>query len=59
MSEPKEPKKVEEEKQEVEAEECELSDEELDAVAGAGDRERRDDSGLQGELRAGDEEPRS
>jgi hypothetical protein len=42
MSEPKEPKKVEEEK-EVAAEERELSDEELDAVAGAGEREKKDD----------------
>lgn len=41
MSEPKEPKKVEEE--EAVAEEGELSDEELDAVAGAGDREKRED----------------
>ena len=43
MSEPKEPKKVEEEKEEATAEECELSDEELDAVAGAGPREKDDD----------------
>jgi hypothetical protein len=43
MSEPKEPKKVEEEKQKVTAEEGELSDEELDVIAGAGDREKKDD----------------
>ena len=42
MSDPKEPKKVEEEK-ETAVKEGELTDEELDAVAGAGDREKRDD----------------
>ena len=43
MSDPKEPKKVEEEKEETAAKEGELSDEELDTVAGAGDREKDDD----------------
>ena len=42
MPDPKEPKDVEEEKTEC-AEEGELSDEDLDAVAGAGEREERDD----------------
>ena len=43
MPDPKEPKKTEEEKQEAATEEGELTDEELDAVAGAGDREKEDD----------------
>jgi len=43
MSEPKEPKKLEEEQEEVAAKEGELSDEELDKVAGAGPDEEEDD----------------
>ena len=43
MSEPKEPKKVEEENEKAIAEEGELSEEELDSIAGAGDREKRED----------------
>ena len=43
MPDPKEPKKVEEEKKTEACEEGELTDEDLDAVAGAGPREERDD----------------
>jgi hypothetical protein len=43
MSEPKEPKKTEEEDEATAAEECELTDTELDTVAGAGPDEEEDD----------------
>ncbi len=43
MPDPKEPKKVEEEEETACTEEDELSDKDLDAVAGAGPREERDD----------------
>ena len=43
MKAPKEPKTKPEAQETSEPEECELSDEELDAVAGGGDPSERDD----------------
>ena len=43
MPDPKEPKKVEEEQETACTEEGELSDEDLDSVAGAGPREEKED----------------
>jgi hypothetical protein len=43
MPEPKEPKKTEEEDEAATAEECELTDQELDTVSGAAPGEEEDD----------------